>query len=159
ITPDIGDKSLVADLDKRIVQDALENIKTKLEICLDQMKTEKGDVKLILVGGGSCLIPPDWKIKGASDVIRPEFYQVANAIGAALAQISGYDERVVQLGEEEALKRGEKRKSCIAESIESATEKAIVAGAKKETIEVVLVEEIPVPYSTGGTTKICTRVV
>ncbi len=39
---------------------------------------------IVLVGGGSVVIPQE--LAGASVVIRPENYDVANAIGAAIAQ-------------------------------------------------------------------------
>jgi len=51
------------------------------------MKTEAGDVPLIAVGGGAFLIPE--KMPGVSKVIHVEHGDCANAVGAAIAQVSG----------------------------------------------------------------------
>ena len=40
-------------------------------------------MKLILVGGGSILIPNDAKLEGISEIIKPKYFDVANAVGAA----------------------------------------------------------------------------
>ncbi|NQW33021.1 MAG: hypothetical protein HQ467_00355, partial [Acidimicrobiaceae bacterium] len=47
------------------------------------------------VGGAASLIPDD--IKGVSQVIYPENGDVANAIGAAIAWVSGHWQGVVQI--------------------------------------------------------------
>lgn len=47
------------------------------------MKTKQGDAKVILVGGGSIIIPG--KIAGVGEVIRPKYLEVANAVGAAVS--------------------------------------------------------------------------
>ncbi|MBV5335921.1 hydantoinase/oxoprolinase family protein, partial [bacterium] len=62
---------------------------------VDRMKVGRGDVPLIVVGGGSVLIPDS--LPGVSKVLRPEHYDVANAIGAAIAQVSGRWDEVVSL--------------------------------------------------------------
>ena len=57
------------------------------EEAIDRMKTEAGDVPLIAVGGGAFLIPD--KLPGVSQVIHVEHGDCANAVGAAIAQVSG----------------------------------------------------------------------
>jgi UDP-N-acetylenolpyruvoylglucosamine reductase len=58
----------------RIVEDAIDMIKTSIE-----------DQPVILVGGGSALIPADAKFKGVSEILKPEHNDCANALGAAIA--------------------------------------------------------------------------
>ena len=52
-------------------------------------QTSADAVPLILVGGGSDVIADDWSMAGVSEVIKPSYYNVANAVGAALSQVSG----------------------------------------------------------------------
>ena len=48
------------------------------------MKTSPEDVTVLLVGGGS-IISPDI-LAGVGEIVRPPFYSVANAVGAAMAK-------------------------------------------------------------------------
>jgi hypothetical protein len=48
------------------------------------MKTSPEDVTVLLVGGGS-IISPD-KLDGVGEIIRPPYFSVANAVGAAMAK-------------------------------------------------------------------------
>jgi hypothetical protein len=59
----------------------------KLEDAIDRIKAGAGDVPLIAVGGGAFLVPG--KLAGVSEVIRVEHGDCANAVGAAITQISG----------------------------------------------------------------------
>ena len=52
-------------------------------------QTSAEAVPLILVGGGSDIIPQQFTMTGVSHVIKPDHYSVANAVGAALSQVSG----------------------------------------------------------------------
>lgn len=54
-----------------------------LEEAIDVVKTKQGDVKVVLVGGGSIIIGDC--IAGVGEVIRPSYFDVANAVGAAVA--------------------------------------------------------------------------
>ncbi len=50
---------------------------------------------VIVVGGGSILVKD--KV-GRLDVVKPRHFAVANAVGAAIAQVSGEIDRVYSLG-------------------------------------------------------------
>jgi len=52
---------------------------------------------VILVGGGSALIPANATFKGVSEILKPEYNGCANALGAAIAQVSGRVDRVENL--------------------------------------------------------------
>ena len=58
-----------------------------IAIAVDRMKTSATPVPVIVVGGGSILVTGD--IEGASEIIKPDHFPVANAIGAAIAQVGG----------------------------------------------------------------------
>jgi N-methylhydantoinase A/oxoprolinase/acetone carboxylase beta subunit len=72
-------------------------------------------------------------------MVKPEHFPVANAIGAAIAQVGGETDRVYSL---EKISREE----ALAEAKEEARSKAKGAGAEEETIRIVDVEEIPLTY-------------
>ncbi len=57
------------------------------------MKTEAGDIALIAVGGGAFLVP-DIASPGIAEVIRVPHGDCANAVGAAIAQVSGETDQV-----------------------------------------------------------------
>jgi N-methylhydantoinase A/oxoprolinase/acetone carboxylase beta subunit len=136
-------------LDRDFVNKAVEKIVSEVEGCIDRIKTGPEAVPVVLVGGGGIIIPPEVysRLKGASKVIRPEHFQFANAIGAAIAQVSGEVDRVFSL---EKLSRDEALKT----AKEMAITEAIKAGAKPDTVEVVEVDEIPLAYLPGNATRI-----
>jgi N-methylhydantoinase A/oxoprolinase/acetone carboxylase beta subunit len=90
---------------------------------------------------------------GDLEVIRPDNFAVANAVGAAIAQISGETDRVFSLVE------GRTRESALAEAEAEAREKAIAAGALPETLEVIEREDMPLAYLPGNATRIHVKVV
>ncbi|OCF60802.1 hydantoinase [Kwoniella mangroviensis CBS 10435] len=84
----IGDPELVKDIAREEVFAAQEKIRQMIESAVDCMKTSVQDIPVYLVGGGAILVPDE--LKGVSTVYRPQFYDAANAVGAACAQISGF---------------------------------------------------------------------
>ena len=142
---DIGDKGRVAKLDKKLVSTAVSEIHRLAEDTIDRMKTTSAPVPVILVGGGSVLIARE--LKGASAVTVPEHAGVANAIGAAIAQVSGTVDRVFSydsMGRDKAL----------AEAREEAIGNAIAAGASRTSVEITDVEELPLAYLPGGAVRV-----
>ncbi|MES5955807.1 hydantoinase/oxoprolinase family protein [Bacillus fungorum] len=127
-----------------------EKMTDMLEDSIDQMKTSSKEVPLILSGGGSIIV--SHSLKGVSEVIRPKHFEAANAIGAALGQISGEVEKVYSLD-------GMSREDAIHHAKTLATEEAIKAGANKDTISVVFVEDIPLSYLPGNALLIKVKVV
>jgi len=128
-----------------LVEKAADKMKTMVEEAIDRMKTSPDPVPVILVGGGSILLPDN--LKGASRVVKPKNFEVANAIGAAIAQVSGEIDKVFSLeekGREEVLK----------EAKEIAMKEAIKAGADPDTVEIVDVDEIPLAYLPGNAIRI-----
>jgi len=140
----LGDPSIVK-LDRTFAEKVNEKIKTMAEEAIDKMKTSPEPVPVILVGGGSILLPD--KLKSASKVIKPSHFEVANAIGAAIAQVSGQIDKVFSLE-----KRG--RDEVLKEAKETAIKEAIKAGADPKTVEVVDVDEIPLAYLPGNAIRI-----
>ena len=141
----MGNPNAVGDLDNSLVKEGLARIQEMLEDVMDRVKLSRGDVPLILVGGGSVLAPTP--LTGASEIIRPPHAEVANAIGAAIAQVGGQVEKVYALDQMT-------REEALADARTLAIERAVAAGAQPETVEVVEVEEIPLTYVPSNATRI-----
>ncbi len=133
----LGNPGLVSDIDKEFVKNASKKIEEMVEEVIDKIKTTAENTPVVIVGGGSILLPE--KLRGASRVVRPENFDVANAIGAAISQVSGSIDGVYDVAT-----KG--RDAVIEEIKDSAKEEAIKAGASEESIEIVELEEIPLAY-------------
>jgi N-methylhydantoinase A/oxoprolinase/acetone carboxylase beta subunit len=145
---DLGDRSRVADLPAPLVRRAVERIGAMIEEAVDRVKTEAGDVPLIAVGGGAFLVPP--RLAGVASVVGVEHQAVANAVGAAIAQVSGEVDQVFQ-----ALPREE----AIARATRIAEERAVTAGAARASLHTVEVEDLPIAYLPGHSLRVRVRVV
>lgn len=141
--------SLPPAADRTVLRAAVEHADVALADAVDRVKTGRAEVPLIVVGGGSALIPDE--LSGVSKVLRPEHSEVANAIGAAIAQVSGrWDEVVV-------LSRG--REAAIASACEQAKTRAIESGADPDHLEIVQLDEIPLAYLTEPVARITAKAV
>ncbi|MBC7810325.1 MAG: hydantoinase/oxoprolinase family protein [Burkholderiales bacterium] len=147
---DVGDASLVAGLDRAMLTAVEARITEMVNVAVDRMKTSATAVPVIIVGGGSILIQGE--INGASEVVKPEHFAVANAIGAAIAQIGGETDRIFSLAEMS-------RDEAMAQAQREAIERAVAAGASAESVEIVDVEEVPLAYLPGNATRIMVKAV
>lgn len=147
---DIGDASLVKHLDRQLVKAALDRIHEMSETAVDRMKTSADPVPVIVVGGGSILIHKT--LSGASEMIKPDHFEAANAVGAAIAQISGEVDRVYSLA-------GMSRDQALAHAKSEASDKAVEAGADPDSIQIVDVEDVPLAYLPGNATRVRVKAV
>lgn len=147
---ELGDPSLVSHIPIETAEAAHGIMMQLVQNGIDSMKLTKDPVPLILVGGGSLLISDE--IPGTEQIIRPENFGVANALGAAIAQVSGQIERVYSL---DTMTRDE----AVADAKKTATEEAIKAGAAPMTVRIVDVEDIPLAYLPGNATRIRVKAV
>jgi N-methylhydantoinase A/oxoprolinase/acetone carboxylase beta subunit len=130
---------------QRTLVDALAQADVMLADAIDRMKTSREERPLIAVGGGSILIPD--RIPGVSEVIRPEHFDTANAVGAAIASVSGQIDRIFHLGPGG-------RQATLDEACGEARERAVAAGADPGTVQIVEMEEIPLAYLTSPAVRI-----
>lgn len=54
---------------------------------------------MLLVGGGRILVDAQVALKGVSKLIIPEYFSVANAVGAALGTVAGKSEMVESISD------------------------------------------------------------
>ena len=92
------------------------------------------------------MLVPDG-LPGVREVHRPDHFDVANAIGAAIASVSGEVDRIVNLG------RGG-REEAIEEVVDEARARAVAAGASADEVEVVEREEVPLAYLTDPAVRV-----
>lgn len=147
----IGDPGRVADLDPRLVEDALRVVDEAVADRVQRVRIDQSDIPVVLVGGGAPLLGT--AVAGASSVVQPPTAAVANAIGAALADISGEVDRIFTLA-------GRTREEAIDQAREEARSAAVAAGALPESLRVVDEEDVPIAHLPGGTaTRVRVRVV
>jgi N-methylhydantoinase A/oxoprolinase/acetone carboxylase beta subunit len=145
---DLGDSKRVSSLPATFVNAALARVRSIIEEGVDRLKTDASDVPLIAVGGGSFLVPRE--LAGVSEVVNVPHQAVANAVGAAIAQVSGEVDQIFQnLTRADALARARRL----------AEDKAVASGADRRTLAVVEVEDLPLAYLPGNSLRTRVRVV
>jgi N-methylhydantoinase A/oxoprolinase/acetone carboxylase beta subunit len=117
---------------------------------IDRVRVSPHPVPLIVVGGGGILAPD--ALPGAGEVVRPPHFEVANAIGAAMAPVSGQVERLFHLG-------AGGRERALEEARRLAADEAVRAGADPQTTEVVDLEELTIAYLPGPVLRIRAKAV
>jgi len=147
---DIGDRSRVAHVAPALIDTALDTIHRMVDEAVDRMKTSAEPLPVVLVGGGSILVSRD--LPSASRVIRPQNASVANAIGAAIAQVGGEVDRIFSL-------EGTSREIVLGGAKGEAVERAMKAGAREGTVKIMDVEEVPLAYLPGSATRIRVKAV
>lgn len=128
-------------LDKSLCQKTHKGMMQLIEEAVDRMKTNHRDIPVVLTGGGSILLSSD--IAGANPVLKPEYFEVANALGAAISDVSGEVEKVYSLDElsyQEVIEDAKKQ----------AIQQAKEASADPDTIRIVSIEDIPLAYMPGN---------
>lgn len=113
-------------------------------------RTSSKSMTVIAVGGGAVLLPDE--LDGLP-VVRPPHYDLANAIGAAIAQVSGEDSKVIALAE------GMTREEAIESVVAGAKAAAISNGADPDTLLVLSQSDVPLAYLPGSNLAISVTVV
>lgn len=147
---EVGDAHRLVGLEPEVITAVEQRIAEMVNEAVDRMKTSAAAVPVIIVGGGSILI--HHAIEGAAEMVKPQHYAVANAIGAAIAQVGGETDRVFSLAEMS-------REGALEQAKREASERAVAAGANPDTVDIVEVEEVPLAYLPGNATRIMVKAV
>lgn len=140
-----GDAARIPALSPAVRDAVWSRIQSMLADGVDRMKTARGDATIIAVGGGHFLVADD--LKGAARVIRPPHADVANAVGAAIAQIGAQIEQVVDYAVIP-------RETALARLREEAVARVVTAGGAAETVEIVDMEEVFLSYLPGRSAQV-----
>lgn len=143
----LGDPRRVADLPDDLLGDAMAMVRATLEDAIDRVKPDAEPRPVIAVGGAAFLVPDG--LAGAGETVRVPHAAVANAVGAAMAQVSGESDRVY---------RDVPRDEAIAAATTAARTDAVAAGADADTLEVVEVEDLPLAYLPGNSRRVRAKV-
>ena len=147
---EVGDRDRVAKLDAALISATVDEIHRLAEDALDRIRASAAPVPAVLVGGGSILI--NRELRGCESITVPPRAGVANAIGAAIAQVSGLVDRVFsyeKLGRDGAL----------AEAKDEAIRQAVAAGARPASVVLSDVEELPLEYLPGAAVRVRVKAV
>ena len=121
---------------RRLLQAAIATADERVLEAVDQVSLGKATLPLVAVGGGAFVLPD--RIDGVTEVLRPHHGSIANAVGAAIALVSGRWEAIAPAGEG--------RRKAIEEACEMASRRAVQAGAAPDGVEIVEVSEVPLSY-------------
>jgi N-methylhydantoinase A/oxoprolinase/acetone carboxylase beta subunit len=147
---EIGDRNRVLQLDRAFVEAGIRRIQERIAEQVDRVKTSADPVPVVVVGGGSVLLED--RLEGASRVLKPDHFAVANAIGAAIAQVGGETDKVFSLAEQP-------REQALEAARTEAIDKAVMAGADPASVQVVDVEEVPLAYLPSNAVRIRVKAV
>ncbi|HAA64883.1 MAG TPA: hydantoinase subunit beta, partial [Thermoanaerobacter sp.] len=142
---EVGSKEKVKDIPLEFAKRAHAKMQEMINEAIDKMKTSKEPQPLVLVGGGSIIVADE--VHGVNEIVRPKNFGVANALGAAIAQVSGEIDRIYSLSDMS-------REAALNDAKQRAINEAIKAGANPESVDVVYVEDIPLAYLPGNAVRI-----
>ncbi|NVK54731.1 MAG: hydantoinase/oxoprolinase family protein [Alteromonadaceae bacterium] len=147
---DFGNKASLPQFSAAVLNGLLAKIDSIMEDGLDRMKMSRDKVPVILVGGGSVIAPS--QLKGASEVIRPGHASVANAVGAAIAQVGAEVESIISYD-------ATPREQALATIKQQAVAKAINAGAANDSVKIIDLDEVYLSYMPGNMVQIRVKAV
>lgn len=146
----IGDIKKISHLCPEQVAKIADCYVSMLESVLEKMNNTANALPVILVGNGAEILP--MQLKGVSEVIKPQHFGVANAIGVATAQVSGSVDMIVSTEKE-------KLEDFLEQAENIATKEAIKNGAMPDSIRIVELESLPLGYMSGNTIRIKAKAV
>jgi hypothetical protein len=124
-------------LTESFIREAQAKINVLLERAIEGVKTSTDETSVILVGGGTILTPD--VLSGASGIVKPPFYEVANVVSAACSQIRAKSD-IIESTKDRTIKQ-------ITENACSlAIARAVNAGAVKSSVTIAEFSTIPIPY-------------
>jgi N-methylhydantoinase A/oxoprolinase/acetone carboxylase beta subunit len=143
---DLGNAELLRSINAGTQSAVLAECERLLEEAIDRVKTRAGDTPLIAVGGGAFLVPD--QLRGVSDLHRVVHGDCANAVGAAIAQVSGEVDQIF---------RDLSRTEAIEQATRLATLRALEAGAAEDTLTTIETEDMPLSYLPGNSLRVRVR--
>ena len=148
---EIGDPSRVAAIPADVIARVEAHLRDRLECLIESFEPAGQRLPIALVGGGAALIGHLFSALGR-EVIQPREAPIANAYGAALAQVGGEVDLTVSTGKlsrRRALERAELE----------AHRRAAEAGARAGSIRTVELEDAALTYLASDALRVRARAV
>ena len=149
--PDVG--TVPVSIRTGTILSAQELIKAKFEELIVSAKTQPKPLAVAVVGGGALLCPKS--LYDSTNIISTTLASVANAVGAACAQLSATADTIFEAGSSRS--RDEEAK-LVKLATERATQKCIGHGATRETVRIVERQVMEMAYI-AGKIRVIVRVV
>ncbi|KAI0883011.1 uncharacterized protein GGS22DRAFT_190983 [Annulohypoxylon maeteangense] len=149
---ELGDPSKTLGVATSTVLAAKDKIKQMLQSVIEKMKVSEAPVHVLLVGGGSLLVTDDLKLDNVAECQKPIHHDAANAVGAAIAKVSGEID-VIEILE------GKDEKTVLSAVCDKATQEAIRKGAAPEDVKIVSIDKIALQYTTKKATRLIVKAV
>ncbi|MGP4017842.1 hydantoinase/oxoprolinase N-terminal domain-containing protein [Saccharopolyspora sp. 5N708] len=134
---EVGDAALVGDLDAAFVGRVMDHVQRRIAEAVERAKLSAAEIPVIAVGGGAFVVGQP--MPGVAAVLRPNHAPVANAVGAATANVGGEVDQIFSLAERT-------RDNVLAEARQKAHSRAVEAGAVASTVRIVDEEDLPLAY-------------
>ena len=141
----LGDPERMVGRPRDLLKSVDARVHSLVEDGIDKVRITPDPLPVVLVGGGSILLRN--RLKGVSRVIRPKHFDVANAIGVAIAEI-GADVDTVLTYETTSRREG------IDRTCQIAIDRAVASGADPKRTRIANVEEIPITYLPGNAVRV-----
>jgi hypothetical protein len=142
---ELGDPTAVKTIENGLVESALDAVRHRLSAAVTAARLSADDIPTVVVGGGGFVVD---RLPGLPEAVRPAHGEVANALGAALAQVSGNVDSVYSLA-------GTTREAVLERARALAKDRAVAAGALPATVKIVDEDDVPLTHLPGG---VATRV-
>ncbi|SPO07076.1 related to D-amino acid hydantoin hydrolase (hydantoinase) [Cephalotrichum gorgonifer] len=146
----LGDPSRVRDIPPDVLDKARKEIKRSLESVVERMKVSSAPVHMLLVGGGAVLVTED--LSNVEKCIQPIHQGAANAVGAAIAKVSG-DVDVVEF------LAGRAEEDVVVEACATAIDLAVRKGAARDDVKIAEINKMPLQYTNSAAVRIQVRAV
>ncbi|MET7992685.1 hydantoinase/oxoprolinase family protein [Amycolatopsis sp. NPDC005232] len=146
---DVGDPTLVAHLAAGFTGRVLAHVHERIAEAVERAKLSAAPIPVIAVGGGAFVVGDE--MPGVSAVRVPGHAPVANAVGAATANVGAEVDRIYSLAERT-------RDDVLDEARRTAHARAVEAGAVTGTVRIVDEEDLPLAYL-QHTTRVRVRAV
>ncbi|HUL50373.1 MAG TPA: hydantoinase/oxoprolinase family protein [Gemmatimonadales bacterium] len=148
---EIGDRERVRHVSRALIARVDAHLRAHFQRILESFARADERLPVVLVGGGASLVAHLLAELGR-EVIRPERASVANAYGAAIAQVGGEVDLTLSLStvsRSEALARAERE----------AHRRAVLAGARATSVRTVELEDAALTYLAANALRVRARAV
>ncbi|KAH7074986.1 hypothetical protein FB567DRAFT_181968 [Paraphoma chrysanthemicola] len=146
----LGDPSLVREVPRSVVEAARKEMKRMLEGVVEQMKVSSAPVHMLLCGGGALLVTEN--LDNVEKCIQPVHQGAANAVGAAIAKVSGDIDIVEVIA-------GRSENDIMESARQKAIDLAVRKGASRSDVKIVEMNKMPLQYTNNAAMRIQIRAV
>ncbi|KAI5290970.1 hypothetical protein KEM54_006839 [Ascosphaera aggregata] len=147
---DIGEPKNASNISEDILTQARAEIRKIFERGVGNMKVSDLPVTLLLVGGGSVIYMDE--LEGVTQCIIPPHHDSANAVGAAIAKVSG-EVDIIEIME------GRDETAVLEMAKIKAVEAAVAKGAVRDDVQIVEINTIPLQYTTNKAMRLIVKAV